>query len=74
VIPYKRSETFSTTDLMANSGGLFGLFVGVSLMCCLKVIYDCMLRLQWHPNYQKKDDSSPIPMSSMSQSPDLMEK
>jgi Amiloride-sensitive sodium channel len=68
-IPYKRSEMFSQTDLMTNASGLFGLFVGVSLMCVLKTINDCLLGLQWQRHSKKKVNSPAMAMTSMSQTP-----
>jgi len=69
LIPYKRSEMFSQADLLANAGGLFGLFLGISLMSTLKIVNDCMLGLQWQRHCKKKGDPSIISMTSMPQSP-----
>lgn len=40
----KRSELFGTTDFLANCGGLLGLFMGVSLLSIVELIYFCTLR------------------------------
>lgn len=44
-IPSKRSELYGRTDFLANCGGLLGLFMGVSLLSIVEVIYYFTLRL-----------------------------
>lgn len=44
-ITSKRSELYGQTDFLANCGGLLGLFMGVSLLSIVEVIYYCTLRL-----------------------------
>lgn len=41
----KRSELYGTTDFLANVGGLFGLFMGVSTLSVAELIYFCTFRL-----------------------------
>lgn len=53
-ITSKRSELYGLTDFMANCGGLLGLFMGVSVLSIIEVIYyftlrlGCSLRLRRH--------------------------
>lgn len=44
-ITSKRSELYGQTDFLANCGGLLGLFMGVSVLSIIEVIYYCTLRL-----------------------------
>ena len=41
----KRSELYGTTDFLANCGGLFGLFMGVSTLSIVELLYFCTVRL-----------------------------
>lgn len=43
-ITSKRSELYGPTDFLANCGGLLGLFMGVSLLSIVEIIYFCTLR------------------------------
>lgn len=43
--PTKRLESFSKTDLLANCGGLFGLFMGASLLSIVEMIYYFTIRI-----------------------------
>lgn len=53
-ITSKRSELYGLTDFMANCGGLLGLFMGVSVLSIIEIIYyftlrlGCSLRLRRH--------------------------
>lgn len=44
-ITSKRSELYGRTDFVANCGGLLGLFMGVSLLSFVEIIYHATLRL-----------------------------
>lgn len=44
-ITSKRSELYGRTDFVANCGGLLGLFMGVSLLSIVEIIYHITLRL-----------------------------
>lgn len=44
-ITSKRSELYGLTDFMSNCGGLLGLFMGVSVLSIIEVIYYFTLRL-----------------------------
>lgn len=44
-ITSKRSELYGRTDFLANCGGLLGLFMGVSLLSIVELIYYATLRL-----------------------------
>ncbi|XP_062698800.1 pickpocket protein 28-like [Aedes albopictus] len=39
-----RSEQYELTDLIANCGGLLGLFTGTSLLSLIEIVYFCSLR------------------------------
>lgn len=41
----RRSELYNTTDLLANCGGLLGLFMGFSFLSLIEAVYFCTLRL-----------------------------
>lgn len=40
----KRSELYSTTDFIANFGGLLGLFLGVSILSIVEIAYFLVFR------------------------------
>lgn len=44
-VTLKRAELFGITDFVANCGGLLGLFMGVSLLSLVEIIYFCTIRL-----------------------------
>lgn len=44
-IALKRAELFGITDFIANCGGLLGLFMGVSLLSIVEIIYFCTIRV-----------------------------
>ncbi|XP_055840673.1 pickpocket protein 28-like [Episyrphus balteatus] len=56
----KRSELYSTTDLIANCGGLLGLFMGVSILSLVELVYFFTLRLWTNLKNNRKiqDDKS----------------
>lgn len=41
----KRAEFFTQTDLLANCGGLLGLFLGISMLSLFEIVYYLTLRL-----------------------------
>uniref|UniRef100_A0A182PN37 Pickpocket n=1 Tax=Anopheles epiroticus TaxID=199890 RepID=A0A182PN37_9DIPT len=43
-IPIKRSELFGISDFLANCGGVLGLFMGVSILSIVELIYYCTLK------------------------------
>lgn len=43
-IPISRSEINSISDLFASAGGLMGLFMGVSLISLVELLYYCTVR------------------------------
>lgn len=53
-ITSRRSELYGKTDFLANCGGLLGLFMGVSVLSLIEIIYyftlrlGCSLRLRRH--------------------------
>lgn len=44
-ITNKRSELFGRTDFIANCGGLLGLFMGVSILSIVEIIYYFIVHL-----------------------------
>jgi len=44
-VAMERSELYGPTELLANFGGLLGLFLGFSLMSVLELVYFCTIRL-----------------------------
>lgn len=44
MIPFIRSESHTLIDLLASSGGLFGLFMGASLLSFIELIYYLIVR------------------------------
>ncbi|XP_055708837.1 pickpocket protein 28-like [Phlebotomus papatasi] len=44
-ITSRRSELYGLTNFVANCGGLLGLFMGVSLLSIVEIIYFCSIRL-----------------------------
>lgn len=44
-ITSKRSELYGPTDFIANCGGLLGLFMGVSLLSVVEIVYHFTLRV-----------------------------
>lgn len=44
-ITSKRSELYGLTDFLANCGGLLGLFMGVSILSLVEIIYYLTIRL-----------------------------
>ncbi|XP_055590905.1 pickpocket protein 28-like [Uranotaenia lowii] len=47
--PIERNELYGSTDLIANCGGLLGLFMGVSLLSLMEIMYFCAVRplIKW---------------------------
>uniref|UniRef100_A0A182WEP1 Pickpocket n=1 Tax=Anopheles minimus TaxID=112268 RepID=A0A182WEP1_9DIPT len=43
-IPIKRSELFGISDFLANCGGVLGLFMGVSILSIVEIVYYCTLK------------------------------
>ncbi|XP_005178342.2 pickpocket protein 28 [Musca domestica] len=52
-ITSKRSELYGVTDFLANCGGIFGLFMGFSILSMVEMIYHFSLRL-WSNMRQHK--------------------
>lgn len=44
-IQLKRNELYGWTDFIANCGGLLGLFMGVSFLSVIEIVYFFTLRL-----------------------------
>ncbi|XP_030376071.1 pickpocket protein 28 [Scaptodrosophila lebanonensis] len=55
-ITSKRSELYGVTDFLANCGGIFGLFIGFSLLSLVEVLYHFTLRFCWNvKNFMKME-------------------
>jgi amiloride-sensitive sodium channel len=52
-ITSKRSELYGGTDFMANVGGLLGLFMGVSILSLIEIIYYLTIRLACNLNLRR---------------------
>lgn len=44
-IAYKRFESYGAVSLLSNIGGLLGLFLGISLLSIVEIVYFVTLRL-----------------------------
>lgn len=53
-ITSKRSELYGQTDFLANCGGLLGLFMGVSILSIVEIIYYLTIRLCCNLTMRKK--------------------
>lgn len=53
-ISARRSELYDVTDFLANCGGIFGLFIGFSLISLVEIIYYGTLRLWSQLNSKTK--------------------
>lgn len=65
----KRSELYSFTDFIANFGGILGLFLGVSILSIVEIIYFMAFReISDDPDSEKSVEASPVksPLSSIS--------
>lgn len=49
-----RGELYGTTDFIANIGGILGLFMGVSVLSLLELIYYCTVRLTTNIRTRRK--------------------
>lgn len=54
-ITSKRSELYGITDFLANCGGIFGLFMGFSILSMVEMLYHFSLRL-WSNMTSKKSN------------------
>lgn len=59
-ITSKRSELYGQTDFLANCGGLLGLFMGVSILSIVEIIYYLTIRLCCNLTMRKKRKASMI--------------
>lgn len=56
----RRSELYSLYDFVSNFGGLFGLFLGMSLMSLFEVLYfftiklTATIRRRWRKDNEEK--------------------
>lgn len=57
-IPSRRSELYGVNDFIASCGGLLGLFLGVSILSIVEVIYYCTLRLGCALRQRRSNDNS----------------
>lgn len=45
VVPLKRISTYGWSDFIANCGGLMGLFMGVSILSIVEILYFCIVSI-----------------------------
>lgn len=57
-ITSKRSELYGPIDFVANSGGLLGLFMGISLLSIVEILYHFTLRLCCNLRKRKANNSA----------------
>lgn len=55
-ITSKRSEMYGVTDFLANCGGIFGLFMGLSILSLVEILYHFTLRFGVNLKHQFKED------------------
>ncbi|KAL1402838.1 hypothetical protein pipiens_005902 [Culex pipiens pipiens] len=69
-ITSKRSELYGVTDFLANCGGLLGLFMGVSLLSLVEILYFCLIRpcsiLRSSTRSKQADGNQPVLQSTES--------
>lgn len=53
-ITSKRSELYGLTDFLANCGGLLGLFMGISILSIVELVYFCTIRLMCNLGMRKR--------------------
>ncbi|XP_054725313.1 pickpocket protein 28 [Anastrepha obliqua] len=58
-ITSKRSELYGRTDFLANCGGIFGLFMGFSMLSLVELFYHISLRL-WNNLHRLAGPQTPI--------------
>ncbi|KFB49418.1 AGAP011610-PA-like protein [Anopheles sinensis] len=63
-IPIKRSELFGVSDFLANCGGVLGLFMGVSILSIVEIIYYCTLKPIMERNATSRELFTPKPIKS----------
>lgn len=66
----RRVETYTFTEFLAICGGLLGLFLGISLLSVVEIIYFATLRLFWiiyRPRTQKIEITPEIPLPEHSE-------
>lgn len=59
-ITSKRSELYGQTDFLANCGGLLGLFMGVSILSLVEVLYFFTIRVWFHVKKLKEERSRKV--------------
>lgn len=59
-ITSKRSELYGQTDFLANAGGLLGLFMGVSILSLVEVLYFFTLRVYYRLRKFREDRSARV--------------
>ncbi|XP_055382438.1 pickpocket protein 28-like [Condylostylus longicornis] len=57
-ITSRRSELYGMTDFLANCGGLLALFMGVSALSLIEILYHCSIRLL--TNIRMRNESQKI--------------
>lgn len=52
----RRVETYTITDFLSICGGLLGLFLGISLLSLVEIVYFASLRLFWNIRRPRPDN------------------
>lgn len=67
LIPSKRAEINNFIDFLANAGGLFGLFMGASLLSIIELIYYFTLRIFYTKRAQQRTKrlAAQMPISNL---------
>lgn len=63
IVTSKRSELYGQTDILANCGGLLGLFMGVSVLSIIEFIYYFTLRLGCTLRNRRPEDNDALTSS-----------
>lgn len=56
----ERVETYTFFDFLAISGGLLGLFLGISVLSIVELIYYFTLHLFWTIRYWKSENAAVV--------------
>jgi Amiloride-sensitive sodium channel len=65
ILTSQREELYTTTNFIADCGGLLGLFLGVSVISFLEIAYFCTIRLYLKLRHSERlDDEQTVPMEN----------
>jgi hypothetical protein len=61
----KRYEVYGLSDFLSNTGGIFGLFLGCSVLSFIEIIYHlityCVRKIKKHTSELVDKDTNPEP-------------